>query len=331
MIGLMNQDGKRVAHRKLDCNLKEVTDYLEPLKSQLQSMAVESTFNWYWLVDGLRDQGYPIDLANPAKIEQYRGLKHVNDKDDAFHLAELQRLNILPKAHVYDPQLRPVRDLLRRRSGLVHQRTALLLSFKSLYTRTTGQALDLSDAKRMEPKEAPKLYEHPANQLIAQVQTEHIQALEKSVQRIEKAVLSCAREIPLYARLLTIPGIGKILGMTITMEVGDIKRFKTDGDFASYCRTVDAKRLSNGKIKSDNNQKCGNKYLSWAFVEAANFAKRYDENCRRWFDRKKSKTSTVIATKALACKLAKAAWHMMAHQVDYDPVRMFPELASRKK
>jgi transposase len=213
----------------------------------------------------------------------------------------------------------------------VHQRTALLLSFKSLYTRTTGQALDLSDAKRMEPKEAPKLYEHPANQLIAQVQTEHIQALEKSVQRIEKAVLSCAREIPLYARLLTIPGIGKILGMTITMEVGDIKRFKTDGDFASYCRTVDAKRLSNGKIKSDNNQKCGNKYLSWAFVEAANFAKRYDENCRRWFDRKKSKTSTVIATKALACKLAKAAWHMMAHQVDYDPVRMFPELASRKK
>jgi len=331
MIGLMNQDGKRVAHRKLDCNLKEVADYLEPLKSQLQSLAVESTFNWYWLLDGLRERGYPIDLANPAKIEQYNGLKHVNDKDDAFHLAELQRLNILPKAHVYDPKLRPVRDLLRRRSGLVHQRTALLLSFKSLYARTTGQALDLSDAKRMDPKEAPKLYEHPANQLIAQVQAEHIQALEKSVQRVEKAVLACAREIPLYGKLLTIPGIGKILGMTITMEVGDIKRFKTDGDFASYCRTVDAKRLSNGKTKSDNNQKCGNKYLSWAFVEAANFAKRYDENCRRWFDRKKSRTSTVIATKALACKLAKAAWHMMAHQVDYDPARMFPALASRKK
>ena len=331
MIGLMNQDGKRVAHRKLDCDLKEVTDYLEPLKSQLQSMAVESTFNWYWLLDGLRERGYPIDLANPAKIEQYNGLKHVNDKDDAFHLAELQRLNILPKAHVYDPKLRPVRDLLRRRSGLVHQRTALLLSFKSLYARTTGRALDLSDAKRMDPKEAPKLYEHPANQLIAQVQAEHIQALEKSVQRIQKVVLGCAREIPLYGKLLTIPGIGKILGMTITMEVGDIKRFKTDGDFASYCRTVDAKRLSNGKTKSDNNQKCGNKYLSWAFVEAANFAKRYDENCRRWFDRKKAKTGTVIATKALACKLAKAAWHVMAHQVDYDPTRMFPELASRTK
>ena len=145
----------------------------------------------------------------------------------------------------------------------------------------------------MEPKEAPKLYEHPANQLIAQVQAEHIQALAKSISRIEKAVLACAREIPLYERLLTIPGIGRILGMTITMEVGDIQRFKTDGDFASYCRMVDAKRLSNGKCKGENNQKCGNKYLAWAFVEAANFARRYDENCRRWYDRKAAKTSKV--------------------------------------
>ncbi|MGA2658468.1 MAG: transposase, partial [Verrucomicrobiota bacterium] len=230
MIGIINQDGKRVAHRKLDCDLDGVVEFLEPFKPQLQSMAVESTFNWYWLVDGLRDKEYPIDLANPAKIEQYSGMKHVNDKDDAFHLAELQRLGILPKAHVYDPELRPVRDLLRRRTNLVHQRTALLLSFKSLYARTTGQRLDLSDAKKMEPKEAPKLYTHPANQLIAQVQAEHIQALNKSAMRLEKAVLACAREVPLYERLLTLPGIGRILGLTITMEVGDIKRFKTDGD-----------------------------------------------------------------------------------------------------
>jgi transposase len=330
MIGVINQDGKRIMHRKLECDLKQLKELLEPLKPQLQSMAVESTFNWYWLVDGLRAGGYPIDLANPAKIEQYNGLKHAADKDDAFHLADLQRLNILPKAHVYDPQLRPVRDLLRRRTNLVQQRTALLLSFKSLYARTTGQALDLSDAKKMEPKEAPKLYEHPANQLIAQVQAEHIQALDRSISRIEKAVLGCAREIPLYAKLLTIPGIGRILGMTITMEVGDIKRFKTDGDLASYCRMVDAQRLSNGKAKGQNNQKCGNKYLAWAFVEAANFARRYDEQCRRWYERKAARTSRVIATKALGCKLAKAAWHVMAGQTDYDAKRMFPELATKK-
>lgn len=330
MIGVINQDGKRVAHRKVGCELVEVIEFLKPFKVQLQSMAVESTFNWYWLVDGLRAQGYPIDLANPAKIEQYGGLKHADDKDDAFHLAELQRLNILPKAHVYAPELRPVRDLLRRRTNLVRQRTALLLSFKSLFARTTGRTLDLSDAKKLEPKEAAKLYEHPANQLIAQVQTEHISALNKSISRVEKAVLASAREIPLYEKLLTIPGIGRILGMTITMEVGEVKRFQSDGDFASYCRMVDAKRFSNGKCKGQNNQKCGNKYLAWAFVEGANFARRFHEPCRRWYDRKAAKTSTILATKALGCKLSKAAWHVMVHQTDYDAQRMFPELATMK-
>ena len=70
-------------------------------------------------------------------------------------------------------------------------------------------------------------------------------------------------------------------------------------------------------------------YLSWAFVEASNFARRHDENCRQWADRKAAKTSPVIATKALACKLSKAGWHVMAGPADYDPKRMFPELAMK--
>jgi transposase len=190
VMGVINQDGKRIVHRKLECELEPVVEFFKPMKTRLQSMAVESTFNWYWLVDGLRAQGYPIDLANPAQIQQYNGIKPADDKHDAFHLAELQRLNILPKAHIYDAQLRPVRDLLRRRTSLVHQRTALFLSFKSLYARTTGQPMPLKILKRMEPQEAKELYEHPANQLIAQVQLEHIEALDRSINRIEKAVLS---------------------------------------------------------------------------------------------------------------------------------------------
>lgn len=330
VIALINETGQRLKHRKLDCDLKEVVEFLQPLKPQLQSMAVESTFNWYWLVDGLRERGYPIDLANPAAIEQYSGIKHADDTHDAYFLAELQRLGILPKAYVYEAKLRPVRDLLRRRLNLVRHRTALMLSFKSLYARTTGMTMELKRLKAITPKEAPGLYEHPANQLIAQVQSEHIETLNASVARVEKAVQQSASELPIYKKLLTLPGIGRILAMTITMEVGDIGRFKTDGDFASYCRTVDSRRMSNGKKKGENNQKCGNKYLSWAFVEGANFAKRYDEQCRRWYDRKAARTSTVLATKALACKMAKAAWHVMSKEVDYDPARMFPELAMKK-
>ena len=323
MIAIVDQDGRRLKHKKVDCNLQQVVDFLSPVKEQLKSIAVESTFNWYWLVDGLRALSYPVVLANPAKIDQYSGIKHADDKNDAYFLAELQRLNILPTGYIYDPELRPVRDLLRRRMLLVHQRTALMLSFKSLYSRTTGAEMTLKRLKELGVEETKALYHHPANQLIARVQKEHVESLTESIEKIERAVLGWARELPYYTKLNTLPGIGKILGMTITMEVGEISRFKSAGEFASYCRTVDSKRTSNDKNKGQNNGKCGNKYLAWAFVEAANFARRFDERARKWFDRKAARTSNVIATKALACKLAKAAWHVMAQNVDYDPKRVF--------
>ncbi len=330
VIGVMDLDGKRVASGKVLCDLKEVVKFLAPYKQRLEQVAVESTYNWYWLVDGLQARKYPVVLANPAGMAQYSGIKHADDTNDAFFLAELVRLKILPTGHIYDAKLRPVRDLLRRRLMLVHHRTALMLSFKSLYTRTTGQEMTLSELKAMETKEAQNLYEHPANQMIAGMQIKHIEQLSESIEKIEKAVLASARELPCYAKLATLPGVGRILGMTITMEVGDIKRFAEPGNFASYCRTVAAHRVSNSKKKGENNSKCGNKYLAWAFVEAANFARRYDEQCRKWHDRKTAKTSSVIATKALACKLAKAAWHLMSQGVDYDSRRVFGEPGKAK-
>lgn len=328
MTGLVDSEGKRLLHRKVDCNLQQVEEVLKPYKKELVMIAVESTFNWYWLVDGLKLKGYPVVLANPAAMNQYSGIKHADDKNDAYFLAELLRLNILPTGHIYDPLLRPVRDLMRRRMKLIQQRTALLLSFKSLYTRMTGQELKANKVKEMEPEDAVALYEHPANQLIAKLQKQQIDSLTQSIEIIEKAVLADSRDLPLYKSLTTLPGVGKILGMTITMEVGDIGRFIEAGNFASYCRTVDSTRTSNDKKKGENNGKCGNKYLAWAFVEAANFARRFDEPCRKWFDRKKARTSQVVAVKALACKLAKAAWHVMAEETSYDPARVFPEFKS---
>jgi transposase len=323
MVGIVDEDGRRVRSQKLACDLNAVAAFLRPYKRRLKSLAVESTYNWYWLVDGLAALGYPVVLANPAKIEQYSGIKHADDKNDAFFLAELQRLKILPTGYIYDAELRPVRDLLRRRMSLVQQRTALMLSFKSLYARMTG----LSRLKGMAVGAARELYEHPADRLIATVQQEHIAGLNRSIEQIEKLVLARARTLPGHAQLNTLPGVGRILGMTIALEVGEIGRFASPGQFASYCRAVDSRRTSNEKNKGWNNRKCGNKYLAWAFVEAANFAKRYDERSRRWFDRKAARTCGVLATKALACKLAKAAWHVMSAKVAYDAERVFGRAA----
>src|SRR5437899_4407375 len=124
MIGVTDINGKRLSSRKVPCKLDDVDKFLAPYKERLDRIAVESTYNWYWLVDGLQSLNYPVVLANPAGMQQYSGIKHADDSNDAFFLAELLRLKILPTGHIYDAPLRPVRDLLRRRMTLVHQRTA---------------------------------------------------------------------------------------------------------------------------------------------------------------------------------------------------------------
>jgi transposase len=220
--------------------------------------------------------------------------------------------------------VRPVRDLLRRRMALVHKRTSLILSLKSLHTRMTGRDLGTGRIKTMEAKDAETLFEHPADQLITRLDLQLVEQLSRSIAKIEAAILAVVKLLPNYQVLQTMPGVGKILGLTITLETVDPKRFASPGDYASYCRCVNSRRMSNGKKKGENNGKCGNKYLAWAFVEAANFARRHDESCRKFHDRKTAQVNGIVATKALACKLAKAAWHMMSGNTPYDTARIFP-------
>ena len=111
---------------------------------------VESTYNWYWLVDGLMEQGYRVHLANTAAIQQYNGLKYTDDDSDARWLAHLLRLGVLPQGYIYPREQRPVRDLLRKRGQLVRQRTANLLSIQNLYTRNTGSSLSANEIKGLQ-------------------------------------------------------------------------------------------------------------------------------------------------------------------------------------
>ena len=322
--GIMDKSGRRVFEKKLPCNWEMVRQTLAPFKKQLSQVAVESTYNWYWLVDGLKEEGYEVKLANPAGMQQYNGLKQTDDKSDAFFIAEMMRLDILPTGYICEPEWRSARDLLRRRMLLVRKRTDLILSLKSLHVRVKGQDLKLGRIKAMESEAVENLFTRPADRLIARLEEKHIEQLDQSVGEIEKVLLKKTAGLPEYKVLQTLPGVGRILGLTITLETGEIDRFASAGDFASYCRCVKTERLSNGKKKGENNAKCGNKYLAWAFVEAANFAVRHDDQCRRFYDRKKSQRNSIVATKALACKLAKAAWHMMKNNTVYDSARIFP-------
>jgi len=323
MLALVDKDGRRVMHQKLACKINGVEEALAPYRKRINTIAVESTFNWYWLIDGLQALKYHTVLANPAAFQQYAGIKHTDDKHDAFWIAEMLRLNILPLGHICEPTLRPVRDLLRRRLALVRKRVALILSLKSLHLRMHGSPLSLAELNQMEVDDIWRLFQHPADQLLAREELRLIRELDLSIDRLEKQVLKRAIQMPEYDSLLTVPGIGRILGMTIALETGDPKRFASAGDFASYCRTVRSERSSNGKKKGENNAKCGNKYLAWALIEVANFAQRYDAQAQAFYQRKKAQTNTMVATKALACKMAKAAWHVMLKKGRYDGQRVF--------
>src|SRR3970040_253821 len=138
---LIDEEDKIVYQKRLPNDLALILKDLSVYQSRVQGMVVESTYNWYWLVDGLMEQGYKVHLANTAAIQQYNGLKYTDDNSDARWLAHLLRLGVLPEGYIYPRADRPVRDLLRKRSQLVRQRTTNLLSIQNLLTRHNGSSL----------------------------------------------------------------------------------------------------------------------------------------------------------------------------------------------
>ena len=150
-----------------------------------------------------------------------------------------------------------------------------------------------------------------------------MRVLDEQIKGLERVVLAKAKLKPAFKKLLTVDGIWNILGMTIMYEVGTMERFAKVGQFASYARCVGSSRWSNGKKKGEGNRKNGNKYLSWAFVEAAHFAVRHNERIRRFYQRKKTKTNGIVAVKATAHKLARACYHVLKDQAPFDAGRAF--------
>jgi len=169
----------------------------------------------------------------------------------------------------------------------------------------------------------PLLTENEDLALSGRVTKEAIDFLTIKIRDIESSIEHKVRLTEPYEKLLTIPGIGKILGLTIMLETGPIGRFQKVGHYASYCRKVSSRWISNDKIKGGGNKKNGNKYLAWAFSEAAELARRFDPQSRNYYNRKMQKTNFMVAHNALAHKLARAAYHVIKDQVPFMPEKMF--------
>lgn len=322
-IGIIDEQDQRHFAKRLPNSLSQILVALEPFRKDLDSVVVESTYNWYWLVDGLQEEGYKVHLANPSAIKQYEGLKHTDDKWDSFWLAHMKRLNILPEGYIYPKEERPTRDLLRRRLLFVRQRTSQILSLQSAIQRNLSFKMASRAVKMLKEKDTEELFSSPFLVLSAKSHVGVIRFLTKTIKAIEKAVTREAKLRKEFQLLKTIPGIGDILALTIMLEVGDISRFAQVANYSSYCRCVKSEKLSNKKKKGENNRKNGNKYLSWAYVEAANFAIRFSAEAQKFYQRKMAKTNKIVAIKALSNKLARASYYVMRDQVAYDAGKLF--------
>ena len=322
-IGIINEQDQRLYGKRLPNELNRVLMALKPFRDKLKGIVVESTYNWYWLVDGLQEHGYKLHLANPSAIKQYEGLKHTDDKWDAFWLAHMRRLNILPEGYIYSKEERPVRDLLRRRLLFVRHRTSHILSLQSMITKNLGLKMSGNAIKTLKEEEVEGMFDSSNLVFMAKNNISTIQFLEKVIKDIEKEVKSQVQLRKEFVMLTTIPGIGIIPGLTIMLETGDIGRFYKVGNFSSYCRCVSSNRLSNGKKKGENNKKNGNKYLSWAYVEAANFAIRHSVKAHSFYQRKKAERNGIVAIKALSNKICRASYYIMRDQVPFDEDMLF--------
>ena len=318
VLTILDEKDQIIYQRRLKNDLKRILAVMDLYGGAIEGIAIESTFNWYWLVDGLMEAGYRVHLVNTAAVKQYEGLKYGDDYSDARWLAHLLRLGILPEGYIYPKEDRAVRDLLRKRGQLVQLRTTNILSVQSLMARNIGSSMSGNQIKKLQAEEVSALLPNEDLALAANSNIHVMRTLDEQIRIVEKAIKEKAKLKPEFDKLQSVPGIGIVLALTIMLETGDISRFAQVGKYASYCRCVGSTRLSNGKQKGKGNHKNGNRYLSWAFVEAANFAIRYNDNIKRYYQRKQAKTNKVVALKTVAHKLARACYYIMRDQVEFD-------------
>src|SRR5919197_4762407 len=322
---VINEQDQVVYQKRLPNDLSLITQQLSNYRRSLEGIVVESTYNWYWLGDGLMEKGHRLHLANTAAIQQYSGLKYTDDHSDARWLAHLLRLDVLPEGYIYPKAERAVRDLLRKRAHLVRQHTAHVLSVQNILARNTGARFSGKRIHELTKQELTTLLADETQVLAVTSSLVVLDCLRQQIKTLEKTVHKHLHHTPSYEQVLTVPGIGTILAQTITLETGAISRFPTVGHYASYCRCVASTKMSNGKRKGTGNVKNGNPYLAWAYMEAAKFALRFQPAAQRLYQRKlaKSRNNTVLARKALAHKLARACYDMMRDLVPFEATKAF--------
>lgn len=322
---LMDRAGKKLVHTNIRGNdfdyfLKRVEPYRHDL-----TVVCECTFNWYWLADACFEADIEFVLAHALYLRHIHGGKNKNDRIDSKKLAHLLRANLIPPSYVYPCERRPVRALLRQRMSYVWERATLKTQLSMAQTaeglipaRKSGHNRELWQERILAQ------YTNPLHQFAATCHMEMIRAYDTQIGKLEDQIVRQAKKDMGrdFHLLLTVPGIGRVLAMTILYELDTIERFPTVKDFLSYSRLVKGSVASAGKIKGLSGAKMGNGYLRWAFGEIAVIAKRNHPLLTPYADKLAAKHGKFKGNAILANKIARAVYFMLEHGTAFDAERL---------
>jgi transposase len=318
-VCVLNHEGEVLLHRDLPCDPARVLSAIRPYREDLV-VGVECIFNWYWLADLCAQEGIAFVLGHALYMRAIHGAKAKNDRIDSRKIAGLLRGGLMPQAYVYPAKMRATRDLMRRRLHFVRHRGQLLAHIQMTHHQYNLDAPGKRISYRSNREGIGDGFEDASVRESIAADLALIEHYEVVIGQLEVSVLRQARghDPNSFVILRSLPGIGKVLGLTILYEIHDIGRFERVQEFASYSRLVKCDKISAGKVVGKGGDKIGNAYLKWAFSEAAVLFLAKCPEGRPLFARIERKHGKAKALSILAHKIGRAVYFMLARQKAFD-------------
>jgi transposase len=316
---ILNQGGDILLQQNIKSEPKAFLRTIEPYREDLV-VAVECIFTWYWLADLCAREGICFVLGHALYMKAIHGGKAKNDKIDALKIATLLRGGTIPQAYVYPPEMRATRDLLRRRLYLVRKRGHLLAHIQNSHHQYNLAAPTRNIARKCNRVGLVESFDDPAVRKSLAIDLDLVGHLDKLINDLELYLVRCAKDhnANAFYLLRTIPGVGKILALTILYEIHDIGRFPSVQDFSSYSRLIKCAKESAGKRMGTSGGKIGNVHLKWAFSEAAVLFLARNEKGKQLLARLTRRHGKGKALSILAHKLGRAVFHMLQRGIAFD-------------
>ncbi len=310
---VLDQAGEVLLEQAIRCDPKVFLRTIAPYRDDLV-VAVECIFTWYWLADLCAREQIPFVLGHALYMKAIHGGKAKNDRIDAHKIAALLRGGMLPEAYVYPPEMRATRDLLRRRLYLVRKRGQLLAHIQNTHHQYNLPEPNRKIIYRSNRGGIAETFTDPSVRKSVEADFALVEVYDRLIREVELHIVRTVKEHDpdSFLRLRSLPGVGKILALTLLYEIHDIRRFPSVQDFASYARLVTCAQASAGKRLGTGGRKIGNAHLKWAFSEAAVLFLRQNPKGQGLFKKLQRKHGKGKALSILAHKLGRATYHMLA-------------------